>query len=92
MPHQENLGKELAALEAELPRYQELSKQESVLTALAERISELEKNCIQQENERIASEHLLQEWKQELNGLSSVDAERERLLRERDLVESRKPR
>ena len=89
MPHQENLGKELAALEAELPRYQELSKQESVLTALAERISELEKNCIQQENERIASEHLLQEWKQELNGLSSVDAERERLLRERDLVESR---
>ena len=89
-PRQENLGKELAALEAELPRYQELSKQEAVLAALAESMTALEKECSQQEEERTSTEHLLGEWKRELDGLASVDADQERLLREQDQVESRR--
>lgn len=87
-PQQESLGKEQAALEAELPRYQELSKQEMVLTALVANIGALEQTCSQQAEERAAKEGLLGEWKQELAGLALVEAEQERLLRERDQVES----
>lgn len=89
-PLQESLGKELAALETELPRYQELSKQEAALTTLAESITALEGACSQQEEERASTENLLRGWKQELDGLASVDAEQERLLRKRDQVESRR--
>ena len=89
VPRQESLRKELAALEAELPRYQELSNQEAVLTALVESIGSLEKTCSQQAEEQAAKEGLLGKWKQELDGLASVDAEQERLLRERDQAEGR---
>lgn len=89
VPRQESLRKELAALEAELPRYQELSNQEAVLTTLVENIESLEKTCSQQAEEQAAKEGLLGKWKQELDGLASVDAEQERLLRERDQAEGR---
>ena len=89
MPRQEALGKELAMLEAELPRYQELSEQEAGLIALTESIAASEKRCSQQEEARIAKEHRLGEWRQELDGLACVDAEQQRLLREQDQVESR---
>lgn len=90
MPRQEAIGKELAALEAELPRYQELSRQEDDLAALAESIAALEKNCGRQEEARTAQAQSLEAWRQELDALASVDADRERLLREREQVESRK--
>ena len=89
VPRQESLRKELAALEAELPRYQELSNQEAVLATLVESIESLEKTCSQQAEEQAAKEGLLGKWKQELDGLASVDAEQERLLRERDQAEGR---
>lgn len=89
VPRQESLRKELAALEAELPRYQELSNQEAVLTALVESIGSLEKTCSQQAEEQTEKEGLLGKWKQELDGLALVDAEQERLLRERDQAEGR---
>lgn len=88
VPRQESLRKELAALEAELPRYQELSNQEAVLTTLMESIGSLEKTCSQQADEQAAKEGLLEAWKQELAGLALVDVEQERLLRERDQAES----
>lgn len=90
MPRQEAIGKELAALEAELPRYQELSRQEDDLAALAESIAALEKNCGRQEKARTAQAQSLEAWRQELDALASVDADRERLLREREQAESRK--
>ena len=90
MPRQEAIGKELAALEAELPRYQELSRQEDDLAALAESIAALEENCSRQEEARTAQEQSLEAWRQELDALASVDADRERLLREREQAESRK--
>ena len=90
MPRQEAIGKELAALEAELPRYQELSRQEDDLAALAESIAALEKNCGRQEEARTAQAQSLEAWRQELDALASVDADRERLLREREQAESRK--
>lgn len=89
VPRQESLRKELAALEAELPRYQELSNQEAILTTLVESIRSLETTCSQQAEEQAAKEGLLGKWKQELDGLASVDAEQERLLRERDQAEGR---
>ena len=90
MPRQEAIGKELAALEAELPRYQELSRQEDDLAALAESIAALEENCGRQEEARTAQAQSLEAWRQELDALASVDADRERLLREREQAESRK--
>lgn len=90
IPRQETVGKELAALEAELPRYQELSRQEDDLAALAESIAALEENCGRQEEARTAQAQSLEAWRQELDALASVDADRERLLREREQAESRK--
>lgn len=90
IPRQETVGKELAALEAELPRYQELSRQEDDLAALTESIVALEENCGRQEEARTAQAQSLEAWRQELDALASVDADRERLLREREQVESRK--
>nr|WP_276855913.1 AAA family ATPase [Intestinimonas timonensis] len=90
MPRQEAIGKELAALETELPRYQELSRQEDDLAALVESIAALEENCGRQEEARTAQAQSLEAWRQELDALASVDADRERLLREREQAESRK--
>lgn len=89
-PRQEAIGKELAALEAELPRYQELSRQEDDLAALTEGIAALEENCGRQEEMRAAQAQSLEAWRQELDTLASVDADRERLLREQEQAESRK--
>ena len=89
LPRQELAGKELAALEAELPRYQELSQREADLAALTEGIAALEETCGQQEAARTAREQSLHAWKKELDGLASVDADRERLLREREQAEGR---
>ena len=89
VPRQEAMGKELAALETALPRCQELSNQKVVLTALVERIAESVKKCSQQAEERTAKDLLLSAWKQELDGLTLVDAEQEHLLRERDQAKDR---
>ena len=89
LPRQERAGKELAALEAELPRYQELSQREADLAALTEGIAALEETCAQQEETRTAREQSLRTWKKELDGLASVDADRERLLREQEQAEGR---
>lgn len=89
-PRQEAIGRELAALEAELPRYQELSKQEHDLAALAESATALEEKRGRQEEARTAQAQSLEAWRQELDALTSVDADRERLLREQEQAESRK--
>ncbi len=78
-PRQEQLNRELGALEAELPRYQELRESEASLAALAERITELEEKKQQQAEEQQAKAQALHIWKQELGALAPVETERERL-------------
>ena len=89
-PRQEQLNRELGALEAELPRYQELKESEASLAALAERITKLEERKQQQAEEQQAKVQALDAWKQELGGLAPVEAERERLEREKTQAEGRR--
>lgn len=89
-PRQEQLNRELGALEAELPRYQELKESEAFLAALAERITELEEKKQQQAEEQQAKAQALDAWKQELGALAPVEAERERLEREKSQAEGRR--
>lgn len=89
-PRQELLNQELGALEAELPRYQELSQREAGLAAQTEHITALERNCRQQEEKQWAGAETLDAWKREAEALAPVEAEKERLLGKKSQTESRK--
>lgn len=88
-PWQEELGRELAALEAELPRHQELAKQEVDLSALTESIGALERKQSEQEETRKSKAETLESWRQELGTLTGTEADRERLLREQGQAKGR---
>ena len=90
LPRQEAVGRALAALEAELPRYQALSRRETALTALEADTAALERRLGRQTEEARTRAEALEEWKRELAGLAAVDADRERLLREREQIEGRR--
>lgn len=89
-PQQEALAKELSALEAEAPRYSELSEKESALSALTEEISALEQTRYAQTEEQQRKAQALDLQKQELASLSAAEAENERLLREEQQAETRR--
>ena len=86
----ESLAGARAALEAELPRYQELTDRRAALAALTERVATLQESRAGQEQERHARTAELKGWKEELERLGSAEADRERLLRERGTSEERK--
>ena len=90
LPRQEAVGRALAALEAELPRYQALSRRETALTALEADTAALERRLGRQTEEARTRAEALEGWKRELAGLAAVDADRERLLREREQIEGRR--
>lgn len=84
------MSKELAAQEAELPRYQELSEKEAARAALTGQIAALEQKRNGQTQMQQAKVQNLERWKQELAGLTGAEAEQERLLREKEQTENRK--
>lgn len=89
-PRQELLNQELGALEAELPRYRELSQREAGLAAQTEHITALERKCRQQEEAQRVGAEALDAWKREAEALAPVEAEKERLLGKKSQAESRK--
>lgn len=88
-PQRELLSKKAASLEAELPRYQELSDQENSLTALSEQIEAQQAAQTQRSLACQAWTEELEGWKQELGSLAQTEIDRERLLQEKDNTEKR---
>lgn len=89
-PQRDALAKELAALEAELPRYQELSDKQGALYALEEQIAAQREGLARQGQLRQAQAQELEAWAREAEGLATAAAGKERLLREKAQVEGRR--
>lgn len=88
-PRRELLSKEAAALEAELPRYQEMTVQKDTLIALSEQIEVRQAAQTQHSLAHQSWTEELEGWKQEMASLSQAEIVRERLLQEKDNTEKR---
>lgn len=80
-PKQEALRRERAALEAELPRYAEVSEQKTALCTLEKRIAQQEELQVLHTSEQQTRTEELEAMKRELAGLANVRAELESVLR-----------
>lgn len=80
LPQREGLEKEMAMLEAELPRYEALSDKRTAFSALMDRVAVLAAEQEQQAAQQQDQAKKLGEWKQELKALAQTEAEKERLL------------
>lgn len=89
-PQREVLSRELTALQAMLPQYQELTEKEGALAALDKQIADGRQVQTNQVTSQQTKIQMLNSWKQELDSLSSAEAEQERLLRETDQVKDHK--
>lgn len=90
IPHQEELSRELAALEAEMPRYREAAEKEKLCIDLGERIVRLEQDRQARSRTRQEKTLELEGWKGELAQLADPQTRQERLLREKDGWERRR--
>ena len=90
MPRREALAGELAALEAELPRYRELEEKRDALAGLERAAQELERKKKQREQLRKERQIQLEGWKREREGLSQAAADQARLLGEQAQAEHRR--
>ena len=90
IPHQEELSRELAALEAEMPRYREAAEKEKLCADLGERIVHLGQERQTRSRTRQEKSLELEGWKGELAQLADPQTRQERLLREKDGWERRK--
>lgn len=89
-PELEALGRTLAGLEAELPRYDELESRKEALNRLSENIAQTRAKLEEQRKVREAGAQKLTEHRKELAGLGSAQADREKLLREISQLEARR--
>lgn len=89
IPQREGLAKEVVVLEAELPRYQELSGKQTALSELTDSIAGLAAEQDRQAEKQQDRARELGAWKQEMETLAQVDANKERLLGEKAQAESR---
>lgn len=90
IPRQEELSRELAALEAEMPRYREAAEKEKLCIDLGERIVRLEQDRQARSRTRQEKTLELEGWKGELAQLADPQTRQERLLREKDGWERRR--
>ena len=90
MPRREALAGELAALEAELPRYRELEEKRDALAGLERAAQELERKKKQREQLRKERQIQLEGWKRERESLSQATADKARLLGEQTQAEQRR--
>lgn len=90
IPHQEELSRELAALETEMPRYREAAEKEKLCIDLGERIVRLEQDRQARSRTRQEKSLELEGWKGELAQLADPQTRQERLLREKDGWERRR--
>lgn len=89
-PRRESLAGELAALEAELPRYRELAEKRDALAGLERAAQELETKKEQREQLRKDRQTQLEGWKRERESLSQAAADKARLLGEQTQAEQRR--
>lgn len=82
LPRQEALERDLAALEALAPRYQELSGQRKALAQLGQELSQGQRDLESRTQERDRCAEALEALRKERAALSQAGEERERLLRE----------
>lgn len=88
-PQRDAFSRELAALQAARPQYQELARKEAALADLDQQIDGGEQAQARQQNDQQTQTRLLENRKQELAGLADVEAQRERLLRETAQIQDR---
>ena len=88
-PQRELLSQEAAALDAELPRYQEMAAQKQSLDELSEQIEMRRAGETQQHLARQTQAEELEKWKRELSTVAQAEIDRERLLQEKDRAEKR---
>ena len=88
-PQRDAYSRELAALQAARPQYQELARKEAALADLDQQIDGGEQAQARQQNDQQTQTRLLENRKQELAGLADVEAQRERLLRETAQIQDR---
>ena len=88
-PQRDAFSRELAALQAARPQYQELARKETALAALDQQIDVGEQAQARQQNDQQSQTRLLESQKQELASLADVEAQRERLLRETAQIQDR---
>ena len=88
-PQRELLSQEAAALDAELPRYQEMADQKQSLDELSGQIEVRHADGVQQQMTRETQAEELEKWKQELSTVAQAEIDRERLLQEKDRAEKR---
>lgn len=79
-PRRDELARELAALETELPRYAELGEAQGVLAALNGQTAARRELLALQEQSQRDQAGLLDGWKRETESLAGAPAEKERLL------------
>lgn len=89
-PEHEKLSKEIAVIDAEIPKYDELEAKKSELRNLTKRLDESNKNLASYlEAEKKISEDVAK-MKGEHKALADAGANREKLLREKEQAENRK--
>ena len=86
-PQREALAKELATLEAELPRYRELTEAQTALAQEQERYTRQQQARQDQLNARKQQQTALEGWRSELEPLHIAPADRERLRGEQTQVQ-----
>ncbi len=88
-PRRTALQEQLTALEAELPRYETLETQEETCRRLAAELEALTAEQDQRQAQRQTQAAQLEAWQQEAETLTAAAAEQQRLLGERDRLDSR---
>lgn len=89
-PQLEKLRGQLADLEAELPRYQDLEARRKTLSALRRDIQQQSQALDQQKSDWERRGAALEGWRQERAGLEQAPAQRERLLGEQTQAQAQK--
>lgn len=87
LPRQESLRQQIAALEAQMPRYQELEQTQQAHGALQRSIAEQQsalEAAVQRQSTQAAA---LESLEEALRGLSGAEAERERILHQQSQQE-----
>lgn len=89
-PEQENISKQIAVIEAELPKYDEFEMKKAETVSLAKQLDESGKNLEKyvEAQKKIADE--LAKMKEEQKSLENAGANIEKLAREKEQVENRK--
>lgn len=89
-PERDSLEQERTALEAELPRYQELTRKQQEAAGLQQQADRLRREIAGSQQARETASSQLARQKEELQSLASAGEEQQRLLRQQEQAVSRR--